>query len=137
VPALGHDLGVEFAVAIARGVQIHFAEIPANGFGCRAVARVSAAPALGRIFAVADLLLQLQFQERLQGLFHEILEDVFRIHGLSAATGSDLIHEQLLECLRIGVEDFGVGHEAGIPGGFGRLRFFHGAFSFPFSDVTG
>jgi hypothetical protein len=47
------------------------------------------------------MLLHLQLEESLQGLFHQTLHDGFRIHRRCPATGTNPIDEEFLKGLRI------------------------------------
>ncbi len=68
--ALGDDLRLEAAVAVAWRCNADFPEIAQYRFGCGAVAGVAAAVALRIVFGIAEVLFQLEFQEGLERVLH-------------------------------------------------------------------
>src|SRR5436305_3292245 len=134
---LGDNLRIELSVAITRGFQVYFSEVSAYGFRRATVPGVAASTAFARVFAVAELLFHLEFQEGFQGLFDQILEHVLAIHGTGSPASADLGYQCFLERFWVLVQRFGIQREAGVAGRLTLWRFFHGDPSFRFRTVTG
>ena len=127
----GDHLRFKAGVAVVWRFDLNLAEIAAHRFAADTIARVPAVAPFGRLFGVANVLFHFQFQEGLQGILDQALDDVFAVHGGGAASGAQLVHQLFLEFLAV-ARRFGRECLQGI-----GLRSGHRWVSFLYSAVSG
>ena len=98
---LGNDLRLEAAIAVAWTFDFYLAEVATYCLARGAIAGVAAAPAFRIVLWIAEVLFHFHFQEGLKGVLYERLKQLLGIHPLRAAASAHLVHQQVLEILRI------------------------------------